>query len=61
MITDIVQMVQGDEMRIILSLLSSSRGEEESGEVDMIGNYLGCDILLFGYWTRGCYFSRSGV
>jgi hypothetical protein len=33
MIIDIVQMVQGDEMRIILSLPSSSRFEEKgSGE-----------------------------
>jgi hypothetical protein len=38
MIIDIVQMVQGVEMRIILSLPSSSRSKEESGEVDIIGD-----------------------
>jgi len=54
-------MVQGVEMKIILSLLSSSRGKEGGLEVDIIGIYLGCDILLFGYWTRGYYFSRSEV
>jgi hypothetical protein len=39
-IIDIVQIVQGDEMRIILSLPSSSRGEEveRGGEVDIIGD-----------------------
>ena len=31
-------MVQGVEMKIILSLLSSSRGKEGGGEVDIIGD-----------------------
>lgn len=39
MIIDIVQMVQGVEMKIILSLPSSSRDEEGGGEVDIMGNF----------------------
>jgi len=37
-IIDIVQMVQGDEMRIILSPHSSSRSKEGGGEVDIMGD-----------------------